>query len=287
MPFRSLVSGCRSAAIAACSGLALSCRGLTDPPLPRGAERFTAPPAYARWWTVTEACSGITRPLGTVTFYRAPHAETVPDGAYGEVAGYWSRASNRIVLAGASAGDGPVVRHEMLHALVRTGGHPPAYFQGRCAGVVDCPATGCRDAGPAPQHAPADAPSLSVAVLEVGVELLPDTLVRSGPDRSLAVVVSARNPRPEPVRVPLQATPGVPGAPALVGYFGLDLRAVGSDTALLALQQSDSAVALPFAAGETRRFVFDVDLSAYPAGNYVVAGAFNTRRAATMLRILP
>jgi len=130
---RSLAS--RSIAAVA-SFVTLSCQTVTDPPLPGDAIRFAPPPVYAQWWTITEACSGITRPLDAVEFYRIPNASTIPDKTYGEIAAYWSPAGNRIVLADFYQMQGQLVRHEMLHALLRVSGHPPAYFQGRCAGVV-------------------------------------------------------------------------------------------------------------------------------------------------------
>ncbi|HJQ11408.1 MAG TPA: hypothetical protein VJ840_10300 [Gemmatimonadaceae bacterium] len=125
----------RRAAAIACI-LALSCDRIVDPALPGDAIRFTPPPVYAQWWTSTEACSGITGSLDAVEFYRIPNASTIPDKTYGEVAAYWSPASNRIVLADFYEMQGQVVRHEMLHALLRVSGHPPEYFQGRCADVV-------------------------------------------------------------------------------------------------------------------------------------------------------
>lgn len=51
----------------------VACRSITDPSLPVAAERFAPPPAYVRWWTITEACSGITRPLGDrLASFRVP-----------------------------------------------------------------------------------------------------------------------------------------------------------------------------------------------------------------------
>jgi hypothetical protein len=143
-------------AVVACAAT-LSCQMLTDPPLPTDAIRFTPPASYAKWWESTEACSGITRSFEAVQFYVVPNASTIHDAKYGEVAAYWSAASNRIVIADFYESQGQVVRHEMLHALLRTGGHPPAYFQGKCAGVVDCSEIGCRGAALPPEIAPGNA----------------------------------------------------------------------------------------------------------------------------------
>jgi hypothetical protein len=275
----------RSTAVLACT-LALGCERITDPSLPSDAERFAPPSAYAQWWAITEACSGIVRPLEAVEFYRVPHASVhTPDD--GDVAGYWSSASNRIVLAEPYVDHGRIVRHEMLHALVRGGGHPPAYFQGRCEGVVDCPEVGCRDAGPPPTRAPANAPVLEVAALDVRMDLLPNPVSRTGADSVLAVVVRVTNPRPEPVWVPLEATPSVPGAPTYAGFFGIAIRAMWTETQVVGMQQSILRAPVPFAAGETRQFVFDLKASRYPAGDYMVGGLFNTRQMWLPLRLMP
>ena len=123
--------------LAACASvLTLGCQGLTDPALPADTVRFVPPPVYAQWWATTEACSGITRSFDAVQFYKVLNASTIPDNTYGEVAAYWSPVSNRIVLADFYEMQGKLVRHEMLHALLRVSGHPPEYFQGRCADVV-------------------------------------------------------------------------------------------------------------------------------------------------------
>jgi hypothetical protein len=274
----------RSTAVLACM-LALGCERITDPLLPSDAERFAPPPVYAQWWAITEACSGIVRPLEAVEFYRVPHAAVhTPDD--GDVAGYWSAASNRIVLAKSYVDDGRIVRHEMLHALVRGGGHPPAYFQGRCEGVVDCPTVGCRDAGPPPIRAPSSAALLPVATLDVRMDLLPNPASRTGGDSVLSIVVRVTNPRPEPVWVPLEATPPVPGAPGYPGFFGFVVHFAGTTTQMSGMQSWFPSPVVPFAAGETRQYVFDLNVSRYPAGDYTVGGLFNTRQVWSPLRVM-
>ena len=114
-----------------------ACKSLTDPALPGNAAVFDAPAIYTQWWSAVEQCSGLTGSLSAVTFYVVP-GNSVNDGRDGDVSGYWSKASNRIVLAGAYTNNGPLVRHEMLHALIQGVGHPALYFQQKCAGVVVC-----------------------------------------------------------------------------------------------------------------------------------------------------
>lgn len=50
---------------------------------------------------------------------------------------YWMAAGNRIIIARRFVRDGLIVRHEILHALLGRGDHPPEYFRRRCAGIVD------------------------------------------------------------------------------------------------------------------------------------------------------
>src|SRR5262245_7972265 len=137
---------------------AAACRELVDPPLPAGAEAFVAPSEYGLWWTLTEACANRTASLSDVSWYVVRGARMIRDGGK-TVSGYWSAASNRIVLAEDAAQTGAVVRHEMLHALLQTGGHPRTAFLENCGGVVSCGEDCVRDAGPAPA-----APTSAVAV---------------------------------------------------------------------------------------------------------------------------
>ena len=95
-------------AVAACQA------SLTDPALPSGAVRFTPPGVYATWWAMTEQCSGTTGDMSDVSWYVVPGVDAILDGDI-TVVGYWSRISNRIVLAGAEQKDGGTIRHEMLH----------------------------------------------------------------------------------------------------------------------------------------------------------------------------
>ncbi len=127
----------------------VACTSIVDPALDPRAEPFHPLPVYARWWSMVESCSGLQGSLAEVSWYQVPGSETV-DRSGDEVAGYWAPAGNRIVLGGEATLDGQVVRHEMLHALLRQlKGHPREYFLDRCGGVGSC-ASGClTDAGPA------------------------------------------------------------------------------------------------------------------------------------------
>ena len=80
-----------------------------------------------------EACSGRTGNLATVQFYVVPGVETF-ETRDGPQVGVWigEGASHRIVIAGNYQGNEMVVRHELLHTLLRQTGHPEEYFVNRC-----------------------------------------------------------------------------------------------------------------------------------------------------------
>jgi len=234
----------------------VACGHLTDPPLQSDAEPFVPPPAYARWWAMVEACSGITRPLANVQWFAARGVLLNPDGGGEQVGGYYSLASNRIVLAGNDTIDGSVVRHEMLHALIRVRGHPRAEFLQRCGGIVACGPDCVQEAGPAP--APdAGTPTVMPVDLEVTVIVSP-TAPNSSTDGGLFTFsIMVRNPFPHPVIALLRSFAGT-----IPRSYPYDVQGVsgGSGGAHLAF---DSGVTY-FLAGETKRDV--VDLAVAPNG---------------------
>lgn len=262
--------------------LAAACRDVAAPPLPSGAVRLAAPAVYARWWAQAEACSGLTGDLGAIAWYVVPGADSVPLPDHRDVAGYWNSADDRIVLAGRVARDGGTVRHEMLHALLRVGGHPPAYFQGRCDGWVDCPDVGCADEGTLPPAAPADAPVLPSSALPITVEVLPAVVNRVPGDSGVTVVVRVTNPRPVPVWVEL-ASPYNCASCGEYNGFGFNLNSPGGSGTMYTT--TVRRFALP--AGGAKLRAMDWDLSQYPARTYQVGGTFNydTSLARTPLRI--
>lgn len=115
----------------------LQCRDITGPSADiEGAVRFEPPPVYAEWWADTERCSGHTGDMRRISWYVVPDADVF---VYGGTAtnGLYDQASEEIVLAGRQASVAGTVRHEMLHALIRTSGHPREFFAEKCAGVVE------------------------------------------------------------------------------------------------------------------------------------------------------
>lgn len=254
------------------TGVLATCGGLVDPDLPWDAAAFPPPAVYATWWKMTEACSGTVGSLDAVSWYLTPYSLADPRGGQ-PISGYWSAASNRIVLAGAASLDGGAVRHEMLHALVRTPGHARNQFLGACAGVVVCQGPCIGDAGLAPQSPPGEIRVPGDAI-EVSLEVVPTNPRPSYDGGFFTVIVKARNPAAQPVFV--TTTVGAPGQPSGTFFFHVHgpPRGISGREPLVDPSQST------FAAGETKRHVFDFLISTgpgprtLPPGTYSVEGSY-------------
>jgi hypothetical protein len=276
--------GRRLGAAAALCATLTTCRFPTAPPLPPSAEILGAPAVYSRWWAMTEACSGVTGPFQDVTFYEVPGvADFESEGR--RVVGYWTSGGNRIVLAGDAVLDGGSVRHEMLHALIRIGGHPRDQFLEKCAGMVDCSTACIADAGSAP---PPDPTALSVAAtsLEVTTQVTPATPTSSRDGGFFVVAVAVRNTLARPVVARLGST----NVRAL--SFQYDVRGPTGGTVGAEVVLDPSAVT--FAAGETKRQYFDFSIGnnlparMLPPGAYTVVGAYGSHRSdATSVTVGP
>jgi hypothetical protein len=217
-----------------------ACESPFAPRLPAGAVRFTPPSIYRQWWTLTEQCSGRQGLYEAVSWYVVPDAETLP-GTNGLNALWYG--DSRIVLAGAYDGiaAGDLVRHEMLHAILRDGGHPREMFVRRCAGVVVCIGECLSDGGSAPPPDP-DARSEPASTLDLSVDVVPAAPASNVWDGYLMMIVHAHNPASYPIV-------------AEAGGFGYHLRAPGKEV------WYDLPVDAPedtrFAAGETKSLIFD------------------------------
>ena len=244
----------------------LAACGVTEP-LPPTAERFAPPAVYARWWAMTEACSGRSGDLASILWYSVPSPQFMHDGQ--EAVGLWESRSNQIVLAKMYIDRGDVVRHEMLHALLRTGSHPRAQFLGSCASIVHCQGACVKDAGP--WHAPMNYVVLPPDSLVVTsrAELLPP---EADGQRWLELYVSVRNPRERAVVV---AAPGDPLTPPTFGY---DLRGPSGGTSGGDVATDSSALFIqPF---ETKQRLFEFQVASdltedhVSPGNYLVRGGY-------------
>jgi hypothetical protein len=243
-----------------------ACRNLVDPDLPPNAEQFAPPPVYARWWAMTEACSGLSADLASVSWFVVPGVSTVNlEGK--RVEGYWSLAGNRIVIAGAGKLAGGLVRHEMLHALIKARGHHRAKFLDDCGGVVTCTEACIIDAGAPPPPDPA-AIQIGPEPLDVQINVEPLTPSRAVDDGFFAVIVSVRNPRTYPVAVLLPARPLGDGRKT----FSFDF--IGESTLLSGTEFALDASVSTFAAGETKRHVFDFMIGNNPASRALPAGTY-------------
>jgi hypothetical protein len=249
----------------------VACRELVDPPLPSGAEPFEAPAVFQLWWKMTEACAKHTASLADVSWYVVPGTRTIDDGGQ-IVSGYWSAASNRIVLAETAAQVGSVVRHEMLHAILRGGGHPRQAFLNDCGGVVSCGDDCLRDAGPAPR-APPGAVAVPSESLEVSVVVTPVTPTTALYGGYFTLTVLAKNPSARPVVV----TPAQ-GADGEAIAFRFDVAATGRE--IFHDEPVRDASVMQFAPGETKRHVFDLVVGgagqvwALEPGTHRVEGAY-------------
>jgi hypothetical protein len=247
----------RGALLALVAGV--SCGHLVDPALPDDAVSFIPPPVYAQWWAMVEECSGLQGSLENIQWFAAPGELRDPSNPADLLEGYWSAASNRIVLTSNDTVDGSIVRHEMLHALVRAKGHPRSAFLQHCGGVVACPQACVADAGTAPSP---DAATARVTPAEI--EVTSDVAVVSPGSSSEpsfgTFTVFAHNPFPYPVVVVLPDHFGG-GVATTFSYGIIRLHSGGG------VGSGDLAFdigATYFAAGETKRAVFDFAVLSTP-----------------------
>ena len=264
-----VVRGSRLLAAVAAVAVLAACGNLVDPDLPANAEEFTPPPVYVRWWSMTQSCSGLSGDLSAVTWFMVPGVSTVSLNGKA-VEGYWSLAGNRIVIAGAGRLAGGIVRHEMLHALMKAAGHPRAKFLGECGGVVYCTEACISDAGPPPSPDPA-AVQIGPEPLEVRVDVEPATPSRAADDGFFAVIVSVRNPRTSPVVVQLPPQPIGGGATSYV------FDVAGQSTVLSGFEFALDPSVSSFGPGETKRHVFDFRIATDGASRSLPPGTYTLR----------
>ena len=244
-----------------------SCRWMTAS-LPANARAFQPPAVYARWWALTEACSGRSGDMGTVRWYRVASPEFQVDGQ--QATAYWGRRDNRIVLADDLMENGTAVRHEMLHALLRERGHPRAQFLGACASVLDCPGSCITDGGAwrLPQLDYLVLPPDSLDVYSEA-RLLPR---EADGERWVSLLVAVRNRRALAIVV---AAPGDRVTPATFSYElrGAEGGLSGSDIAT----DSSQLYLLPYET-KSRLFEFRVasDLTPFhvPPGSHLLRGGY-------------
>jgi hypothetical protein len=258
-----------SRAVAACALCVLAMAALMScdaptAPLPSGAQRFTPPDVFRRWWALTEQCSGLTGDFNAVAWYVVPGVNSF-SGQDGEpVQGIWELRHNRIVLAGNGQLVGELVRHEMLHALVRGGGHLRSQFVGRCGGVVVCTDECLVDAGPPPPPDPA-AVQVDPSALEVSVMLEPEGDDSDRIGGHFIMWVTARNPTDDALVVTLP--PSGDAGPSVTFEYRLDSDWITS-TFNVRVQAPEVT---RFAPRETKRFAFDFMVGTPASSRYDIA----------------
>jgi hypothetical protein len=239
--------------------------------LPSGNVQYSAPPPYELWWSLVEACSGRTASLADVKWYVVPGVDTISDGT-DEVSGYWSSDHNRVVLAGNLQYNGPLVRHEMLHALLRNPSHSRNEFLDRCAGVVHCGTDCLKDAGTAPEP-DADTPRVPPDSIDLGIELTPITPGVNTFSGYFTLAVTARNAADHPVIVTLQ--PPRDGNPSV----SFTCQIIGQGSNLSFTEWAWDPAVTYFAAGETKRMLFDLAEGTSPGVANIGLGTFTLRAA--------
>ena len=257
--------------------------------MPPDTTAFSPPPVYATWWAMVESCSGLSRPPSEIAWYVVPGNTVTLRGVDADGAFIADARGPHIVLTSRARDDGVLVRHEMLHALLRKPAHPRAQFLGRCAGEVNCPASCVADAGLA---AARRTPPVQLASTAVDVSgrinpAAPGLQLDSGYFR---YVVTARNLSDTAIRVVDQTQIGAPPARAAFRYEltdSLGTRYIGG-----ALSTDESRTI--FEAGETKTQVFDFRIGVDPVeqqpppGRYSLRGRFGNQYSDSVdVRLLP
>ena len=185
-------------------------------------------------------------PFSTIGWYKAAGLTIRGEHA----GGIWFEHKNRIVMSNAYIPDGFVVRHEMLHAILGMGAHPPDMFRIACADEVAC-GRACRDSTALP-----DAVEIPVGRLQVKADFFPASPSITEHGQRAVVVVHVRNPTISNVFVPASrfAQSG-----CAVGFqiASAKLDRVARRCRTFNYNPVDGRVY--FRRGENRRMVFEVD----------------------------
>jgi hypothetical protein len=96
---------------------------------PAGSQAWEPPAVYQEWWAKTEECSGLSGNFDRIEWMIVP-GESFPCSS-GNCVGHWD-PGHKIFLASDWTAHEMVVRHEMLHDLIRRSGHPSPPFGSGC-----------------------------------------------------------------------------------------------------------------------------------------------------------
>lgn len=213
---------------------------------------FVPPAKYRVLWRTTELCSGVRGDFDAVEWFVTSGSA---DGDEPDVRGSWYPDGNRIWLHENAVDDDQLVRHEMLHALLRQG-HVNA-FVGACGGLVLCTTTCIAEAGGLPAGPSNEAATIHPEDLTVTMDVIGPL---PGDTGWMAVVMTATNPNPVPVWVDLSGRPGVQFACRL-----------GDTTCSPGFGYTDAKDGFGALQARRKAMTFRVD-----PGDHVVWGAYNS-----------
>lgn len=230
---------------------ALACRDPVAVTFPPHAVRLAGPPpAFRGWWEVVEGCSGLAGPFDSVEWYSTPPATLTSRGR--NAVGAWFRDGNRVVISTSWMDHGPLVRHEMLHAILQTGSHPAEFFERKCGDELIREFVDATAPVPFPE-----AVNVSVDVLGAEATLFPRSLSLQEQNGHATVVVRVHNPTTRAVFVPA----GIFGESRCgVGYLITSLTTPSWTKWECSYLDSAGDSRVYFAPGQTRRLVFEARL---------------------------
>jgi hypothetical protein len=119
---------------------------------PAGSQSWDPPTIYREWWAATEACSGLSGDFDRIEWMVVPGESF--ECSSGQCVGHWD-PGHTIFIAENWKEHEMVVRHEMLHDLMRRSGHPNPPFGHGCPLTWETWLT-----RPVMAPAPADTPTL-------------------------------------------------------------------------------------------------------------------------------
>jgi hypothetical protein len=93
------------------------------------AVKYSNEPLFRSLWAELGACSKLRGNLSGVGFFYVPRT-SLPSALHGiRTIGIYFPESNRIFIVESEKSNPAVIRHEMMHALLKNAsGHPPLYF---------------------------------------------------------------------------------------------------------------------------------------------------------------
>ena len=257
----------------------LALLGCENTTLPADVREFSTPLLYRQWWAMTEACSERQRDIREIHWY-ASDGQQLRTSDGNDAGGFYTASRNSIVLRGDLRYDGAVVRHEMLHAILRNAkGHPRDAYLEKCAGTVICLEDCVREGGPWPAAEPG-ARLGPASLLTIRATSPHDTIFRSNPTFIYSAVVMATNETGSPLIVTLPPS-GDDGPPATFGF-----EIVTPSVTLFYNERVANPGSVRFAVGETKRWVFDIKASEFSSGMAQFYGDYGDTRQSLPLNVV-